>query len=261
MIPLRGASVGQVGAYVPLTGRSPPIRNPLNKCSFTGDDVPSYMQPGSTTMSDLPPRLPLLDPDNLTDEQRAVFWSLGPVQAGQTVPESPGEAERVRFRNHIYRTLAHHPPLATRFLDFNGYLLAPNTLPIRIRQIAIHRVAWIRGCVYMWSSHLRVSLPLGLVREDFEAVKVGPRSGHWTLLEHHLVLAVDQLVERSAMNDATWQALTTELDDQQMMDLVFTVGCYTLLTMFMNTFRIGREPELKLLADEYGAPEPPMDSA
>jgi alkylhydroperoxidase family enzyme len=202
-------------------------------------------------MAEPPSRIPLLNPQDLTDAEREVFRALGPVLAGQ-----PEMTDAVRYGNHVYRTFAQHPALAKSFLQFNGYLLSSATLPIRIRQIAIHRVAWIRHCVYMWSSHLRVSLPLGLKREDFEAIKVGAASSHWTDFERALITAVDQLVERSVMTDELWAQLSAELSREQMMDLLFMVGCYVLLAMVFNSVKIEREPELQALAAEYGAPDP-----
>ena len=156
----------------------------------------------------------------------------------------------------MLRTFAQYPALTKPYLNFNGYLLssAPS-LPVRLRQIAIQRVAWVRHCVYMWSSHLRVSLPLGLTR-GLRSDQGRRGSPHWSELERTLVGAVDLLVEGSQMSDETWDALSADLDHKQMMDLIFTVGCYTLLTMVFNTLRIEREPELQALAAEYGAPDP-----
>jgi alkylhydroperoxidase family enzyme len=207
-------------------------------------------------MADPPARIPQLRPEEWTDEAREVFSALGNVRAGQ----SRGNSSRVQQasqQNHVLRTFAQYPALAKRFLQFNGYLLSPAaSLPVRLRQIAIQRVAWTRRCVYMWSSHLRVSLPLGLTREDFEAIKVGASSPHWSETEAVLVGAVDHLVAESQMSNETWDALTAHFDHKQMMDLVFTVGCYTMLTMVFNALRIEREPELQALAAQYGAPEP-----
>ncbi len=43
------------------------------------------------------------------------------------------------------------------------------------------------------------------------------------------------------LSDQTWAALGEHLNDQQRMDFVFTVGCYTLLAMAFNTFGIQLE--------------------
>jgi alkylhydroperoxidase family enzyme len=198
-------------------------------------------------MTDPPARIPQLGPEEWSGEAREVFGVLTGVVPGQS-----SSAEQTR--NPVLRTFAHHPALTKPFLSFNRHVLSASTLPARLRQIAILRVAWIRCAVYMWSSHLRVSLSLGLTREDFDAVKIGESSPHWSEPERTLIRAVDRLVEDSQMSDATWSALGTSLDRKQILDLLFTVGCYTLLTMVLNSLRIEREPDLQALAAEYGAP-------
>jgi 4-carboxymuconolactone decarboxylase len=194
-------------------------------------------------MIDPPARVARITPDQWTEGALEVFGVL-------TGPQFNAD----QSKNHVLATFAHYPELTAPFLRFNKHLLAATSLPLRLRQIAIQRVAWVRKCTYMWSSHLRVSLPIGLTRDDFEALKVGAASPHWSPFERTLVAAVDELVERSQMSDAAWEALGAEFDLKQIMDLLFTVGCYAALTMVFNSLRVDREPELQALGDEYGAP-------
>lgn len=56
-----------------------------------------------------------------------------------------------------------------------------------------------------------------------------------------VITAVDELEEKSQMSDETWAALGERLNDQQRMDLIFTVGCYALLAMAFNTFGVELE--------------------
>jgi alkylhydroperoxidase family enzyme len=196
-------------------------------------------------MDDPTPRIPQITGDDWPQEVREVFQVLPGPPSGWSASTT----------NHVLRTFAQYPELTKPFLAFNRHLLYSTSLPIRLRQIAILRTAWVRRAVYMWSSHLRLSLSLGLVGEDFAAVKQGATSDHWSPLERDIVRAADQLCARSRLDDATWAALSKHLDQKQMMDLLFTVGCYTLLSMAFNSMRVQREPELKALADEYGGNE------
>jgi len=161
-------------------------------------------------------------------------------------------------QNPVLLTFAHYPALTQPFLVFNRHLLSTSKLPVRLRQIAILRVAWTRRAPYMWASHLRLSLRLGLTAADFDAVKSGADCAHWSELERTTLHAVDQLCARSDMDDSTWNALTPQLDRQQMMDLLFTVGTYILLGLTFNAMRIEREPELQELAQRYGSPAAPF---
>jgi alkylhydroperoxidase family enzyme len=195
-------------------------------------------------MPDPAARLPKVTPDEWTEENRDVF----------TILSGNATFNPDNSRNHVLATFALHPRLTKPFLHFNRHLLAESSVPVRLRQIAILRTAWKRACRYMWSSHLRLSLQLGLTPEDFEAAQAGPGSPHWAPFEATVVRAVDQLCDGSDLDDATWQALSAELDHQQILDLLFTVGAYAALAMVFNATRVDREPELEALGDRYGAP-------
>lgn len=156
--------------------------------------------------------------------------------------------------NPVVKTFAQHPPLAAPFLRFNHYLLRGSTLPVRLRQIAILYLAWRKRCRYMWASHLRTSLRLGLVGEDFSAVQQGLASPHWTDDERLILRMVDELLYRGELGDESWAALRAVLSEQQIMDFLFTVGTYQALALVFNTLRIEREPELLALAQQHGSP-------
>jgi 4-carboxymuconolactone decarboxylase len=157
--------------------------------------------------------------------------------------------------NPVVKTFAQHPPLAIPFLTFNRYLLRGSSLPVRWRQIAILQVAWTRKARYMWASHLRTSLRLGLAPDDFAAIRQGPDSAHWSDPERLILQAVDELRDTSMLRDASWAALRRHLDETQLLDFLFTVGTYLSLAMVFNTLRIEREPELLELAQRHGSPD------
>jgi 4-carboxymuconolactone decarboxylase len=76
-------------------------------------------------------------------------------------------------QNPVLWTFAHHPQLADLFSALNIHLLSTSTLPVRQRQIAIMRTAWLCKARYMWSSHLRTSLRRGIEPELFGPLQVG----------------------------------------------------------------------------------------
>lgn len=181
-------------------------------------------------------------PESKTDEMREVI----------SIFAGPG---RINVdENYVLNTFVHHPDLARHFLLFNRYLLMSSTLPVRLRQIAIMRVAWIKKARYVWSSHLRTSLRNGLTGEEFEPVKHGESSRYWNNEERIILRATDQAMDNSDVDEATWQALTAFLDQRQIMDFLFTVGAYALLGMVCSSLRIEREDALLELAEKYGAP-------
>lgn len=137
-------------------------------------------------------------------------------------------------------TFANHPELAKAFLRFNVHLLYSSTLPPRIRELAILRVAYRRNCAYEWVHHVDLAKEAGLNDDEIAAVRCYPGEGAGSFddIERAVLTGVDELDEKSELSDQTWAALGERLDDRQRMDYVFTVGCYTLLAMAFNTFGI-----------------------
>ena len=50
--------------------------------------------------------------------------------------------------------------------------------------------------------------------------------------------------EDGFVNDETWSMLAAELDTHQLMDLVFTVGCYDLIVMFFKSVGVQIDDDL-----------------
>jgi alkylhydroperoxidase family enzyme len=135
--------------------------------------------------------------------------------------------------NNVLGLLAVHPGLARAFLTFNKHLLS-STLPPRIRELAILRIAWRRQGTYEWVQHVRIARKAGVTDEEI----AGIRAGDATLITR----AVDELEADSCLSDPTYAELAAELDDRQLMDLIFTVGAYAMLAMALRTFEVELEP-------------------
>lgn len=165
---------------------------------------------------------------------------LQPLPAGQwdEATQQALSAMRGAATNNALSTLAHHPALAKSFLRFNVHLLMTSTLPPRIRELAILRVAHRRQCAYEWSHHVRMAKDEGITDDQIVALKRGAAADEF---DQAVITGVDELDEKSELSDQTWAALGERLDDQQRMDFVFTVGCYALLAMAFNTFGIQLE--------------------
>ena len=192
---------------------------------------------------DPPARLPQVQPEELTDEMRAFLarWSGGVFQHADTNP--------------VLLTFAHHPQLDDLFSAFNIHLLSTTTLPVKLRQIAIMRTAWICKATYMWSSHLRTSIRCGLAPDMFRPIQAGADDPYFTDFERAVIRATDELVENKKLGDANWRALTSEWNTRQVLDFLFTVGAYVMVAGVMRSAGVERKQELIELAEKYGAPE------
>jgi hypothetical protein len=78
-----------------------------------------------------------------------------------------------------------------------------------------------------------------------ERIAVGPEAPGWSDLERALLRAVDELVGDALIGNETWALLAAELEEQQLMDLVFTVGVYEVFAMALRTFAVPLDDDLK----------------
>jgi 4-carboxymuconolactone decarboxylase len=145
-------------------------------------------------------------------------------------------------------TMLRHPPLAKAFLTFNNHISTTNTLSRRIREILILRIGWLRRSEYEFAQHLVLGARAGLTPAELERVQQAPDAPGWDPVDADLIRAVDELHYKGCIEDATYARLSAHFNTQQLIDLVFTVGCYDLLSMAFKTFGVEMESGLEPLS-------------
>jgi len=139
---------------------------------------------------------------------------------------------------NIYRTLVAHPKLLKRWGVFGTHVLYKSTLPARERELLILRTGWLCRSEYEWGQHVIIAKGCGVTDAEIERVKVGPEAEGWTPFDSALLRAADELHNDSFISDATWEALSERFDRQQMIDVIFAVGQYHIVSMALNSLGV-----------------------
>ena len=163
--------------------------------------------------------------------------ALNAQEAQSTEPRIP-PLESSEAGINITKTLAHHPVLADAWGTFAGYVLRDSTLPPRDRELLILRIGYLCGAEYEWGQHSRIARRVGLSDEEIVRVTKGPDAVGWSSFDRALLRAVDELHRDAYVSDRTWAELDAQYDTKQLMDVVFTVGQYNLVSMALKTFRV-----------------------
>ena len=145
---------------------------------------------------------------------------------------------------NIFATFAHHPKLMKRWLVFGNHVLAKSTLPARDRELVVLRTGWNCRAPYEWGQHVVIARSIGITDDEITRVSVGPDAGGWSEQDAVLLRAADELHNDQTLMDATYAALATRYDVQNLLDLVFTVGQYHVVSMALNAFRVDREDDV-----------------
>lgn len=151
---------------------------------------------------------------------------------------------------NIFRTLAHHPKLFKRWLVFGNHVLYGSTLPARERELIILRTGYVCGSGYEWAQHVAIARRAGVTDDEIRLLVRGPSSAEWDDGDRLLLAATDELIENKFIGDETWAALGARWNRRQLMDIVFTVGQYTLVSMALNTFGVQIEGGVELFPAE-----------
>src|SRR4051794_38625379 len=149
-------------------------------------------------------RLPPLPEDQWDERTQAVLASF-----------LPPHRLNLRGAGNALATFVRHPDLIESFLPFSARLLINSTLPARLRELVILRVAHRTGCAYEWTHHMRIAAKLGFTEVEIETAGRGEATGE---LESLVLNAVEELSDGFNVSDKTWTALSEHLDEHQLMD-------------------------------------------
>lgn len=164
-----------------------------------------------------------LSPDEMTPEQRRLADKIlagprkslgGPFSAFLYSPETGDHAqklgEQVRFRN---------------------------SLPEKLKELAILVVARHWTAQYEWYAHHRFALEAGLNPTIAADIAAGKRPSGMQIDEAAIYDFASELLETKEVSDATFKAVAGRFGEKGVVDLICTLGYYTLVSMTLNVNR------------------------
>jgi alkylhydroperoxidase family enzyme len=153
----------------------------------------------------------------------------------------------------LFRTLARSRRIFPRFM--RAGVLDRGPVAIRDRELVIHRTTARCGAEYEWGVHVAAfARPLGMSPEWIRATaQAGAGDPIWSPREAALVRLCDELHDTATISDATWQELCLHFDEEQRIELVYTVGMYHAVAFLANALRIEQEE----FGERFPAPPKP----
>ena len=169
--------------------------------------------------------------------------SIGRVRLAPSDGESEPAGGSARKRPpSMLKTVAHHPDLMEPFLDFANVLAHQGALARRESELLALRVAWNCQSEFEWGHHADYALDAGLSQEEIARVPAGPTALGWSSAERALLRAADDLHHRQVVSEAVWDDLVDTYSEKQLIEMLFVVGQYTMLSMVVNSAGVELEP-------------------
>ncbi len=144
---------------------------------------------------------------------------------------------------NIFGTIAHHPKLLKRFMNFAGLFLNKGLLPAREREIVILRVGWNCQSVYEFGQHTIIGQRVGLTMTEIESLTKSTSDHDWNVRDTALILMADDLCSDNCVSESTWKLLSTDWKEDELIELVMVAGTYRLVSGFLNTMGVEIDAE------------------
>ena len=150
---------------------------------------------------------------------------------------------------NIFGTVAYHPKLLKRFMNFAGLFLNKGLLPAREREIVILRVGWNCQSVYEFGQHTVIGQRVGLSMDEIVELTKQSTEYQWSARDQTLIAMSDELCADNCVSTTTWEELQAYWNEAELVELVMVAGTYRLVSGFLNTMGV------ELDADTPGWPE------
>tara|TARA_Y100001960_G_C14279354_1_gene636110 strand:- start:70 stop:660 length:591 start_codon:yes stop_codon:yes gene_type:complete len=146
----------------------------------------------------------------------------------------------------IHNVVARNPVLMANYVDFRNHVVKSSSLTGRQRELIILRVAHQTACAYEWDHHVVRGRDAGLQDDEIARVRLGPDAEGWALEESMLLRTVDDMLTQTEIARPTWVAMCQSFDDNQLLDTIFTIGTYMIMSTILKTARVPHEDGFKV---------------
>ena len=155
-----------------------------------------------------------------------------------------------------FSALLYSPEMGDAAQELGARVRFKNSLPPPLKELAILTVARFWTAQYEWYAHRRLALEAGLDGAIIDAIAAGKRPAKMSAAETAVYDFANQLLETREVSDAAFAAVRARFGENGIIDLICTMGYYTLVSMTLNVNRYplpeGATPLKKLRQGNIG---------
>ena len=173
------------------------------------------------------PRVPLITKEDLPQDKHSLYDQMA------------------AYRGHVARPFAallNSPDVASSVALVGEQLryISPS-IASEVREIITLTTAKALQCQYIWTHHCHSARQVGVRNEVVEAIRQGGRPRGLLPKESVFIQFTQELLEDKQVRDATYGAVEHLLGGQAVVDLVVTIGYYTMLCLAINALQVNLE--------------------
>ena len=169
-------------------------------------------------------RLPALDPDRLTPDQKRVHDEIAGGPRGSV--RGP------------FLALLRSAPLADCVQRLGAYVRYDCSVPPKLRELAILMTAHHWKAQYEWFAHAPMAREAGLSEAVIEAIRTGTRPAFADPAEADIHDFCTELYTTKRVSDATYARVESRLGETGVVELCGLLGHYNLIAITLNVAEV-----------------------
>jgi 4-carboxymuconolactone decarboxylase len=186
-------------------------------------------------------RIPAFAPDELDDEQRALYDAIAYGRRAQAGSRLTDEAGRLVGP---FNAMLLQPRVGQALQSLGSAVRYDTALPDRSREIAILIVADHWHSDFEWHAHESIGRSIGLTETELAAIRARRYDVFDRDAEATLARTAHALVERGDLTDAEYDAAVAGLGPAGLFEVLTLVGYYATLALQLRVLRVPAPPSV-----------------
>jgi 4-carboxymuconolactone decarboxylase len=174
-------------------------------------------------------RIPYPDIENSPEKIQDFFKKLG--------------SNNQRILN-VNKMMAYSSASVRELIRLGNRLIYRAELDNHLRELAIIRVSHLCGSKYEWAQHVPIALRSGVTRDQMEMIDQWQDSDLFSEEEKMVLRFTEEVVNENRASDITFKAASKFLNLHGLVELTISIGYWSMIAKFLNTFEVDIEEEL-----------------
>jgi alkylhydroperoxidase family enzyme len=176
-------------------------------------------------------RVPYVDPEDVPDQYRNL----------------------ISRDANVTRALANSPKLAFLSGSMARYIRHESRVDPRLRELAIIQVGYSARSAYEYPHHIKIGFSFGVTADDLRAI-ADETAGRPTRLEpiaKTVLRAAREMTDGGTLADATFAGLRANFDNEQLVDLLYTIANYNGVVRILAALQVDLEDEYREYLEKF----------
>ena len=147
------------------------------------------------------------------------------------------KAERGGKLLNLYRMLLHSPPVAECWLAFLTAIRQKCSLPARVRELVIMRIAVLNAAEYEFQAHLPFAKKEGVSDAQVAALRTGD-TAPFAEGERAALAYAEAMTRTIRVPDDVFAAVRRHFAEREMVELTATIAAYNMVSRFLEALQV-----------------------